>query len=155
MLVKIKKSQSVVEYSIFIAALVGGIIGLQIYFQRAVKDNFKTRSDAVGGQFTTTQPYTIEKQSSTLRSTDSGYLVDGGKTYWSKSKILAADGESAVASADWLDDVTSAELTYSGNELSKTDYVSATAGGAAVGTHGTFDSGTIATITPWVDAGIE
>jgi len=153
-LIRIKKSQSVAEYSIFIAAIIGGLIGLQIYFQRAVKDNFKTRSDAVGGQFTTTEDYTIEKQSSTLRSSEGGYLVDGSNTLWSKSEILASDGE-GVGVADWLADVPGKKLTYSGNEVSKTDYVTATAGGGAVGDHGTFDSGKIGTITPWKDAGIE
>jgi len=154
---RIKKSQSIAEYSIFIAAVIGGLIVMQVYFQRAVKDNFKTRSDAVGSQFTTTQDYVIEKQSSTLRSTDAGYLADGSTVYWSKSEILNNEADSGIAESGWLGQLTAAgkKLAYEHNEISTTDYVTAAPGSGNVGTHGTFDSGIIATITPWEDAGIE
>jgi len=159
MFIRVKKGQSVAEYSIFMAAVIGGLIGLQVYFQRAVKGNYKERSDAVGSQFTTTQNYTVEKQSSTLRSSDGGYLEDNGKKFWSKSKILNQAGETQIATkgSAWLSEVQAAgaKLTYSGNEVSKTDYVDQSVGTGAVGSHGTFDSGTVAKITPWEDAGIE
>ncbi|MFH1768023.1 MAG: hypothetical protein ABH858_02540 [Candidatus Omnitrophota bacterium] len=169
-LIKRKKGQNIAEYSLFIAGIIAALIGLQIYFGRAVKDNLKERSDAIGGQFTTGQTYTVEKQSHTLRSSEQGYVQNtGGDAYWSRSKILADGGViDAGIAADWhksLTDPSGAageggalpslnKLTWTGNEITKTDYVKVEAGDEAIGEHATLDSGVLATINPWDDAGI-
>ncbi len=93
MFIRFRKAQSTTEYTIFIAAVIAGFIGLQVYFQRGVKGNIKQRSDSVGSQFTTTDAYTVETQSQTLRSSHGGYLSEGGSEYWSKSKILDGYGD--------------------------------------------------------------
>ena len=168
-----KKAQSVVEYAIFIAAISAALIGLQIYFQRGVKGNYKQRADSVGGQFTTAQNYSIETQSQTLRSADGGYIDedpsdDDNPIYWSKSTILDGTG-----SSDFLEKVKGkakllkaleeegASEGYAGHEFSKTDYVKQVdvKGSGLIGSydhHGTFGSATDNALTdfsPWEDAG--
>lgn len=158
MLIKMRKSQTVTEYSIMFSAIVAGLIGLQIYFQRSVKGNLKQRSDSVGGQFTTTQDYTTEETSQTLRSSEGGYVAADGRKYWARSETLGATGESGIDGIEsgWIDNIPGKKLeSYAGVGYSRTDYVTAEEGSGEVGDHGTFDSGVLATTTPWEDSGIE
>lgn len=156
MLKRGKKAQSVTEYSIMFGVIIAGLIGLQIYFQRGVQGNIRERSDAVGDQFTTSQNYTIERQSHTLRSSEGGYARDGD--FWSVSEILGSSGDSGLGNvqAGWHTDLSDlTKLDYQGHEVSRTRFVDQTVKGTGqVGDHGTFDSGVIGQITPWQDAGI-
>jgi hypothetical protein len=82
-----KKAQGATEYAIFIAAVLVGLIGLQIYFQRAVAGNMKSRSDSVGEQFSFSS-----KGSTTTKSVQGRSSITDGedKNYSSFSKGLNA-----------------------------------------------------------------
>jgi len=169
MLIKLRKAQGATEYAIFIAAVLIGFIALQVYYQRAVKGNIKQRADSVGDQFTTTESFSSQSISQSNRVSDSGYIASAGESGaagWSKSTITKDLGDSGLtdkasfrtglaAAGAKLVTASGQDSGYAGAEYSTTDYVNATAGGGAIGSHGTMKSGKIAQSTPWKDAGVE
>lgn len=165
MFIKSKKSQSITEYTLFIAAVIAGLIALQVYFQRGVKGNIKQRADSIGSQFTADEDYTIEETSQVVRSSESGYVNKSGSEFWSFSEVQDTAGGSGVApnvSNDWISSLSNAgakktsDYSSIGSQYSSTDYVEADEGTEGdIGEHGSFDSGVLANKTPWEDAGLE
>lgn len=128
---KYKKGQSILEYAVLLSLTLAVIVASQIYVKRAVEGKFKQSADQIGEQFTTAQDYTIETISQSAREEKTVVGSDDLKKEWSRSQIKDANV--------WTPDEKKAE--YKGYEVTKTDYVTATEGAGAVGTHATFDSG--------------
>ena len=148
MFIRKKKGQSVLEYAILVGVVIAVIIAIQLYIKRAVQGNLKARSDAIGDQFTTATDYTTENIQQTARR--EAYQTDTlDPAEVSKSEIIAAaDGQAVKAQVTEYSRATD----YKGAELSSSDYVTADAGGtAALGVHGSFDSGKLSETTLFDD----
>ena len=132
---KKRKAQGATEYAIFIAAVLAGLIALQIYYQRAIKGNMKSRADSVGEQFSadvnnTYQTISQVMRNSTTAGTGFNITVDGGaqQEVYSNSVIM---GEMA-AGDNFMSKINAAGGalgdSYAGAQISTADYVTATAG---------------------------
>ena len=143
-LLKNKKGQNILEYTLLIAAIVAALVALQIYVKRAVQGKLKQGSDQIGEQFTTAQTNTIQTISQSARQEKTVVdITNGLGTEWSRSEI-ADSGKAFVPGA-------AKAGAYQGYEVNKTDYVDATAGGGALGSHGTFQSGKISDVKLFED----
>ena len=138
MFIRKKKGQSILEYAILVGVIIAVIIAIQLYIKRAVQGNLKARSDAIGDQFTTAANYATENIQQTARR--EAYQTDAVVgTEVSRSEIVAAaDGQAVKAQVAGY----SKAANYTGAELSSSDYVTKDAAApAALGVHGSFDSG--------------
>jgi Flp pilus assembly pilin Flp len=133
-----RKAQGMLEYALLIAIFVAVIVALQIYVKRGLQGKFKQTADQIGEQFTTGQSYTIQRisQSATKEETKPDTDIGG----WTKSTIQDSTFVSGTKAGD-----------YPGYEVTKSDYVSATTGAGALGSHSTFDSGKLSEITLFDD----
>lgn len=136
-----RRGQSVMEYAIMLAAITVVIVATQVYFKRAVQGRWKQSADQIGEPFTTGQNYAIETQQQVSRTEESGTSTEINANSWTRSEVLA----SRPANID-VGKIGAKLTTDAGAEITKTDYVTATAGSNAVGTHGTFDSGKLSDI---------
>jgi len=64
MLMRIRKSQSTLEYALVVSVIVGALVGLNTYIKRGVQGKLKDSADSIGDQF---DPETFT-QTRTLRS---------------------------------------------------------------------------------------
>jgi len=88
---KMKKAQGATEYTIFIAAVLAGLIAMQIYYQRSIKGNMRIRADSIGEQFDSTGGnYT--RRSTSLSRRNSTTNLDG---VWTKSSVTDATDKTA------------------------------------------------------------
>jgi Flp pilus assembly pilin Flp len=139
----IRKSQSATEYAIFIAAVLVGLLALQVYYSRAVKGNVKSRADSIGEQLDTKDGYTLETRSVSSRTSDTGYNGTSGS--WSNSTIDSTGA--GTSEIDAITEGTNNRATllgnnYQGGEVSQTDYVQeGSLGGGMLGAHGTATTG--------------
>lgn len=132
MFIKHNKAQSILEYAMVLAVLVAVIVAIQVYVKRAVQGRLKQSADQIGDQFTTAETYTVQNVNQSAR-TEKTLTSDLPAGQWSRSEIKGSDAFVPPES----------KVTYPGYEVTKTDYVTASAGGGQAGTHGTFDSGKI------------
>lgn len=139
-----KRAQTITEYAVLLGFVAAALVATQIYMGRAVKAKFKASADSISTeQFTTntTAGYTIETRQISPRKevVGGGAAFGDGKTSlteWTKSTIAGKGGTiepyvpdgAKIAAADVKDERTTK------------DYVTASPGGGALGTHGTFDS---------------
>lgn len=128
-----KKAQGITEYAIFIAAVLAGLLALQVYFSRSVKGGIKSKSDSIGQQFDANIGASYNKETRSV----SGRMVEQntGSDYWSKSTVvgnttatsfskqkidaLKANIEGLNIGARYVNNVTG----WQGGELSSSEYV--------------------------------
>jgi Flp pilus assembly pilin Flp len=134
MRIKSKKGQGILEYAMILSIVVAVIVAIQLYVKRALEGKFKQSADQIGEQFTTAETYTIETQSQSARKEQTLAGLTPGTQGWTRSEIQGAGAFSTPVGA---------KVTYTGNEISKTDYVVQNIGGNVAGAHGTFASGKI------------
>jgi len=125
MFIRKKKGQGATEYAIFIAAVLAGLIAMQVYYQRSVKGNMRSRADSIGEQYDNEGTYNANSSSFSFRAANAtagashsevsdtgnnvGDLADalvglkvGGETVIA-TKTAATEGEgSASTSSDTL-----------------------------------------------------
>ncbi len=147
--------QSLLEYAVLLSVAVLVIVGASVYFKRSLHGKWKESSDQIGEQFTTGQTYTIETRQQSFRREDTGTgglikPADGSAKAWSESKV-GTSAEFQAPFASILTAIGAKETAYTGAETTRTDYVTATPGGKAHGTHATFDSGVLKDIGLWED----
>lgn len=138
---KNKKAQGMLEYALLLAIFVAVIVVMQIYVKRGLQGKFKQTADQIGEQFTTGQQYTIETRRGSYREETTAAKMDGTaksvaelQKGWTVSDVKGGGVEIGETGPRALD------------EVSRTDYVTERpgAGGSGnIGTHGTFDSGTL------------
>lgn len=106
MLIRMKKAQGATEYAIFIAAVLAGLLALQVYYKRAVQGNTKSRADSIGEQFSMDN-YTFDKSSHSIssRQTQTGSASANG---WMRSSVT--DG-----TANGVDDLRDNVATLMGS----------------------------------------
>lgn len=51
MLIRMKKSQSTLEYALLIAVVVGAFLGMQVYVKRGIQGRLKATADDMGEQY--------------------------------------------------------------------------------------------------------
>jgi len=86
---RVKKGQGATEYAIFIAAVLAGLIAMQVYYQRSVKGNMRSRADSIGEQFDNDGTYKTGSSSYSYRKADTNNAnTDGG---WTKSLVSKKD----------------------------------------------------------------
>lgn len=135
MLRKMKKAQGATEYAIFIAAVLAGLLALQVYYSRSVKGNMKGRADSIGEQLNTGDDalYVRESRSVSGRMSTTNTGAEGGA--WSRNAV-ADNGQvdtsfiggfrSKTATAGSSTGANAAShyaSNYKGGELSSTEYV--------------------------------
>jgi hypothetical protein len=108
MMLPSRRAQSAVEYAIFIAAVLLGLVGLQIYFQRAVGGNLKSKSDSIGDQFSLKQSSFSETTSVQGRHSETDGLNVSYSTY---SRGLEKNAFSANDLTNWRGQVGGAVTT--------------------------------------------
>ncbi|MBN2097049.1 MAG: hypothetical protein JW714_01070 [Candidatus Omnitrophica bacterium] len=70
-----KRAQSTLEYALLIAAIVGGLVAMQIYVKRGFQGRLRSASDDIGEQFDadhTASSYTTTRSSTSTESTVAG-----------------------------------------------------------------------------------
>jgi len=145
MTVRIRKAQGATEYAIFIAAVLAGLLALQVYYQRAVKGNVKSRADSIGEQFDNAGGKYV-RETRNAASRDMFTNVAGAGDAWSSSNVTTSNVGSDAA---WLSATSRSSHssvlagvhhTAGGGEVSSSEYVtdaSFNAATGAMGAHGT------------------
>jgi hypothetical protein len=169
----IRKAQGATEYAIFIAAVLAGLLALQVYYQRAVKGNMKERADSIGEQLNTADDafYNRESRSVSGRVSVTNVNIDGSVREtddpWSNSVVATAgtadggtDVDASFASGFRGRTGNAAFATganaWVGGEVSSSEYVTATSSGTGLGSHGVNNLGNVTTEgSVWQDAGID
>lgn len=120
MLIKMKKAQGATEYAIFIAAVLAGLLALQVYYKRSVQGNTKSRADSIGEQYNVKDAtYKKEFNSFSTRNSQSGLTAAAsGYGGWSKSKV-SDDGAAAGLRSNAVAAFES-DITASGNAFTNT-----------------------------------
>ena len=91
-LFKNKRAQNTAEYAILIALVVGGVIAMQTYAQRALQGRLrdasvKMRDDTNGlGNTLQYEPYYSNSSTTTTRNSSKSTTQDGGSEYGTTSK---------------------------------------------------------------------
>jgi len=71
----LRKSQSTLEYSILVAIIVAGLLGMQIYMKRGVEGRLRSSADSIGEQFDARRSnytYTTDRTSTTVEEVENG-----------------------------------------------------------------------------------
>lgn len=136
------KAQAITEYAVLLGIIVMAIVLIQVYLKRSIQGKFKSTADDIGEQFTTGTNYTVQtiQQSARREISGNGTIAQLNNT-WSSSEIqTATDGARPIIAVSGIP--LPVLTAYAGHEITQKDFVNATRGGtAALGTHGTFDSG--------------
>lgn len=157
---KFKKAQGATEYAIFIAAVLAGLLALQVYYSRSVKGNMKGRADSIGEQFDNKGgEYVRESRSASAATSYSNVgeseMDDKHKQYADRQSVnVMADGtKSSTIKGDgkWLNvfGSTAATAKHTSGAVSSSEYVNEfTVDGdknhvASFGSHGYADMGAI------------
>lgn len=153
---KLKKAQGATEYAIFIAAVLAGLLALQVYYSRSVKGNMKGRADSIGEQFDNKGgEYVRESRSaSASRSFSNMNLTGTGYDEYNDRQslnVMATKEEADNIKGDWLDVFGKSKVRnhYDSGAVSSTEYVDANdfgtvpTDGADFGTHGYASMGAI------------
>jgi len=83
---RVKKGQGATEYAIFIAAVLAGLIAMQVYYQRSVKGNMRSRADSIGEQYDNTGTYNSTSASFSHRTANTNNADTAGG--WTKSDVV-------------------------------------------------------------------
>lgn len=136
-----RKAQSITEYAVLMGVVVLAILFVQIYLKRSIQGKFKGTADDIGEQFTTGQTYSLQhiQQSVRRETTGVGTVAQLADT-WSQSTITAA-GITGAPTALGFAGAQPILPTIAGNEITKSDYVTATVGAGVLGRHNTSKSG--------------
>jgi len=167
MLLKMRRAQGATEYAIFIAAVLAGLLALQVYYQRAVKGNMKGRADSIGEQFNNEEGlYTRESRSAAARISYTN--TDGAQGAWSRTDTANETQSTAIKGSDtaWLSNIGNvvAADKHTSGEVSSTEYVNigeddwgSEAQATDFGVHGVASLGEIdgGGSSVWEDAGLD
>ena len=136
-----RKGQVILEGVLLWVVIAVVLIGMAVFFQRAIRGRLFQTSNQVGDQFTAGQKYTIETRFSSARDEFSGRNDDingtsGIGNTWALSRI-----RDTMPTGFNTTDIGGKLPDYKGAEIQTEDYVTATAGGGNIGTYSMMRSG--------------
>ena len=144
-----RKAQSITEYAVLSGVVIMAIVLMQVYLKRSVQGKFKDTADQIGEQFSTGETYSTQTIQQSLRNEVSGVGTAADlNAAWSKSTVITTasigTNPQAYIPTDWGYNDAIPELTsFAKGEVTVSDYVSATGGDDAIGTHTAFRSGSL------------
>ncbi len=161
-----RKGQVILEGVLLWVIIAIVLIGMAVFFQRAIRGRMFSTANQVGEQFTTGQFYSTESRFSSSR--DEAVGTDGNLEFDPKSGGTAADFEATWSNStirEKLPDeianlptnigtttpsAIGGKVAYVGAEVQSEDFVTGKSGGqsdllgkATLGTHGLMDSGVL------------
>jgi len=109
-----RKAQGATEYAIFIAAVLAGLLALQVYYSRSVKGKVKSSAESIGEQYELNAAH-YTSTSRSVSSRNSATNTGGG--VWSNSTINSNQDANYLSSD--IAFVGGGNLTgFTGNEVS-------------------------------------
>jgi len=131
-----RKAQGATEYAIFIAAVLAGLLALQVYYSRAVKGKVKSSAESIGEQF---ELNTANYTTTTASASGQTSAVNTGKAgEWSNTTTLTANNATLTGFVP----TSYGTITYAGGQVSKTTTI------------GNMSTGIVNNTTVWQDAGL-
>jgi len=126
MLIKLRRSQSILEYAILIAIVIGAIVIMQVYVKRGISGRIKDSSDRISGGQSFAAGHTATLESSSLDTSK------GKRVIQERTATGGSDGV-GTAVADKMGVKTDTGIGTDTFETGKNAYsMSKTAGGATV-----------------------
>lgn len=122
-----RKAQGATEYAIFIAAVLAGLLALQVYYSRSVKGNMKGRADSIGEQFDASDEAYYNKESRSVSGRVS--TTNTGGDAWSRNDVADNSNKNitglmgAISGLGVGAKYTDASTGWQGGAVSSTEYV--------------------------------
>ena len=133
-----RKAQGATEYAIFIAAVLAGLLALQVYYSRAVKGKVKSSAESIGEQFDLNAAnYTSTSRSISSHNSATNTAAGGA---WSNNTITVYADMNLVGQAGAMGANTT---NFAGNEISRQT------------TNGKMTDSIVNNTTVWRDSGLQ